>query len=104
MKKLLLTSAVIFLLACAPALGATYYVDAVNGDNLNNGTATETPWKTISYSATNSASGDIINVLPGLYNSANGEKFPINMGGTKEVVGTDPNSCTVECSAANDVF
>lgn len=31
----------------AYAAGSTYYIDSINGDDSNNGTSTESPWKTI---------------------------------------------------------
>lgn len=34
-----------FILMCAPAWGATYYIDFSSGANTNNGTSTDTPWK-----------------------------------------------------------
>ena len=75
-----------WLLLSGPILAATYYVDCVNG--LNSRTTIEaqnpaTPWKTITYASTMSASGAIISVAPGLYNQATGEAFPINLTGRK---------------------
>ena len=49
------------------ATAQTYYVDAVNGSNSNNGSE-KTPFKTISYAAARVKPGNTVIVMPGLYN------------------------------------
>jgi len=52
---------VIFVLACAPAWGATYYVDATRGSDGNAGTAAESAWKTVAkVNASTFSAGDSI--------------------------------------------
>jgi len=58
------------------------YVDATTGDNSRTTTEANdpsTPWKTITYASTMSASGYTINVAAGNYNAALGESFPITV-------------------------
>jgi hypothetical protein len=44
------------------------YVDAVNGDDANDGTATNTAWRTLQFSVTNAAAGMLVLAAPGVYN------------------------------------
>jgi hypothetical protein len=46
---------------------ATYYVDATNGNDSNNGLSPESAWKTIQKAANTVSAGDICLVLPGFY-------------------------------------
>jgi len=55
-------------LAAAPATAATYYLDAVNGSNGNNGTSQETAWEHISYAWSKVGPGDIVKLGSGTYN------------------------------------
>jgi PKD repeat protein len=48
MKRILLSSIVIFLLSLTQIYAATYYVDANNGHNSNDGLSMSTAWRTIS--------------------------------------------------------
>ncbi len=43
------------------------YVDAVNGDDANDGTATNTAWRTLQYAATHAAAGTLVLAAPGRY-------------------------------------
>lgn len=56
MKKIAL---IILLFACC-AQGATYYVDASEGSDENNGESWETPWKTIPYTWSDPRGGNTI--------------------------------------------
>jgi hypothetical protein len=58
---------------------ADFYVNVVSGDNTNLGTSEGSPWKNLSYAATQAASGATIHVREGLYNAAAGESFPITI-------------------------
>ena len=70
----------------ALATGATYYVDAVNGNDANPGTAAGTgfAWETITHAAANVPAGtpgtpNVIMVATGVYDvSTNFENYPIN--------------------------
>jgi hypothetical protein len=56
--------------------GGTYYVDAVNGSDANDGSS-EAPWKSITYGIAQNEV-DSLSVASGLYdNTSNGEVFPL---------------------------
>src|SRR5258708_29671770 len=58
---------------------AVYYVNALAGLNTNSGTQIS-PFKTITYAlSVAKRSGSTVHVLPGAYNVANGEVFPITV-------------------------
>lgn len=44
------------------------YVDAVNGDDANDGTATNTAWRTLQYAVNSAAAGTLVLAAPGTYN------------------------------------
>ena len=59
-----------------------YYVNAVTGDNGNDGRSADNAWKTINYGLTHVPSGDennpiTIRVAEGTYNADLGEEFPL---------------------------
>jgi hypothetical protein len=62
MKKFLVFISILFLAASLSANpGTTYYVDATGGNDDNNGTSTETPWKTVAkVNASSFSAGDSI--------------------------------------------
>lgn len=49
-----------------------YYV-SINGNNANNGLTPETAWQTIEYAISMVSSGDIINIMAGIYTPSNGQ-------------------------------
>lgn len=57
---------IITAIASVPAGAATYYVDAVNGDDSDPGTSTE-PWKTISHAKSQADYGDTVYLRDGNY-------------------------------------
>jgi parallel beta-helix repeat protein len=62
--KFILKASLILTLLFLTALysfAATYYVDATNGNNANNGSESS-PWKTLAYAVTRISGGDAINV------------------------------------------
>lgn len=63
---------------CAGIGGAHYYVDAASGLDTNPGTSEE-PFKTITHAVSIAGTDNIISVLPGTYNAALGETFPIRL-------------------------
>ena len=46
--EFLIIAILLSLITCSIGWSATYYVDATNGNDSNNGTSKSTPWKTIS--------------------------------------------------------
>lgn len=58
----------------------TYWVSATLGDDTHTGTEAE-PFKTITWAVNNSTPLDTIMVMPGTYDTALGENFPILLNG-----------------------
>src|SRR5678815_2735774 len=56
--------------------GMNYYV-ATNGSDVNSGTSTNTPWRTVQKAANTLAPGDIVLVRAGVYN----ERVTVNVSG-----------------------
>jgi len=81
MSKPTYLSIIILLVLSLPAFGAELWVDAVNGSDQNDGTSEEQAFKTITYAIGQASPAEkdpaTINVLPGTYDSALGESFPI---------------------------
>jgi hypothetical protein len=64
--------------------GTTYYVDGVNGNDINNG-GSATPWKTINKALSSvPLSGSIIRVRPGTYNGIS-SSYPIQFSRAGDV-------------------
>jgi hypothetical protein len=63
---LVFTSAACILFAAGVAKAATYYLDAVNGDDSNPGTS-EAPWQTLNKATSTVISGDTVIVRNGSY-------------------------------------
>lgn len=89
---------------------ATYYV-ATTGSNGNTPAQAQnpaTPWKTLTHAlAQPLATGDVIQVQPGTYDSVvNGETFPLSLVDGVTVKGdpNNPSSTTVTAPAGNAVF
>jgi|GEM_PF-1335880 len=55
-----------------------YYVSTTGSNEAGDGSVGN-PWQTITYASTQTGSGDTIHVLPGTYNAALGETFPITL-------------------------
>ncbi|MGD9141141.1 MAG: DUF1565 domain-containing protein [bacterium] len=72
------------------------FVDADNGNDSNNG-CMNLPLKTITHAMSETDSGTTVVVFPGVYDSDNGEDFPINMGIGRGVtlVGMDWENCII---------
>jgi len=79
MKMVKFTLIIIFfsVFCFLPAFAATYYVDAVNGNDGNSGLTTAEAWKRLTKATGSTAAGDTVYVKPGTYNAALGETFPI---------------------------
>ena len=79
------------------------YVNATTGDN--NRTTTEannpsTPWKTITYASTQSATGTTINVAAGTYNSVLGESFPVSLPAGVKLNSSVNSLATIDADSA----
>lgn len=73
-----------------PAIVYDYYVDVVNGDDTFVGSAAK-PFKTIMTAMGVALSGESVKVLPGLYDTANGETFPIMVPAGVVLIGDEAN-------------
>lgn len=56
---------------------ATYYVSPTGNNASANATSAATPWKTLTHAVNQATAGDMLVLLPGTYDTANGETFPI---------------------------
>jgi len=78
-----------------------YYVDAVHGNNANSGASPAQAWRTITraLSALPSTLGpaEVIHIAPGVYDSALGEAFPLNLMycPTVQLVGSGGSAVTI---------
>ncbi|MDD5594379.1 MAG: DUF1565 domain-containing protein, partial [Candidatus Margulisbacteria bacterium] len=90
--------AIIFLVPLSSAFAATYYVDAVNGNNANVGSQAA-PWRTLTKATGSTAANDTVYVKPGTYNAALGEAFPITIT-NRFFVATTTYQATIEESGA----
>lgn len=105
--KLVHTSMAAWMLSGAgthPALAATFYVNALSGDDTRGGNdaqSPDTPWKTLSRATAESLQpGDIISVAPGTYNTALGETFPISLPNGVAVVGAGRDQVFMDSDVA----
>lgn len=85
-KVVVLTITIFFIIGCTNLCKAadTWYVDAINGDNEDDGETREEAWKTITHAVGESGGGDTIIVLKGTYaynisDPPEGESFPITL-------------------------
>ncbi len=95
-----LLAGLVALLVSVPVMSAiaappvTYYVDAVNGSNSNDGTSTAEPFKTITKALSYSNAGGTVMIMPGVYDVANGETFPLVSSG-ESLKSTDGTATTI---------
>ncbi|HEU4521618.1 MAG TPA: right-handed parallel beta-helix repeat-containing protein, partial [Thermoanaerobaculia bacterium] len=78
------------------AFAATYFVNATTGNDANDGVTL--PWKTITRALTGveTVSGDTVSVAPGVYDSTNGESFPLVLkDGVSVVSQSGPGSTSI---------
>ncbi len=66
LRILFLRSLFLVVFISMPVYGATYYVDASNGNNSNPGTEAE-PWLTIQHAADTMVAGDTVYIKQGIY-------------------------------------
>lgn len=89
-------ASLLLLAACGGGSGSgggdpvvpTVYVDAVNGSNTTGTGEIDKPFKTIKRGLQGAAVGTVVRVLPGTYDAANGETFPIRPGFGVTIIGT----------------
>jgi len=77
----------------AGAVGTTYWVDAVNGNDANPGSEAE-PFKTITEALSYSNAGGTVMIRPGVYDQANGETLPLVSNG-ESLISTDGTATTI---------
>ena len=75
-----LLAILLYFILTSRVLGATYYVDSINGDDLNNGKYKTSAWKTIQHAANILEAGDTTIVMEGTYN----EKIVLRNSGNSE--------------------
>ena len=84
---------VLLLASCPPGAKPgpnEYYVDAASGSDLDAGSVAA-PFKTITHAISVAMSGDVIRVLPGTYDAANGEQFPVVVPPGVALIGDEAN-------------
>jgi hypothetical protein len=73
-----------------PYGGPDWYVDATFGSDVNSG-ALAAPFKSITKALGLATNGHTVHVAPGVYDTGNGEVFPIDVTGGVTVLGDEPN-------------
>ncbi|MCP3915289.1 MAG: DUF1565 domain-containing protein [bacterium] len=102
-EKLLFVPACLLSLGPSALAGNPYYVDAANGSAGGDGTVGN-PWLTITQAVGSgqfSSPGNVLIVLPGTYDAALGEVFPIGIPSGMEIDGPADGTAIVERSGAN---
>ncbi|MCP3916820.1 MAG: DUF1565 domain-containing protein [bacterium] len=75
-------------LLLTPAFANDVWVDATSGSNGNGGTSPVDAWQTLTYALDQLGPGPCtVHVLPGVYDTALGESFPLCPEGGQELVG-----------------
>ncbi|MBU1627853.1 right-handed parallel beta-helix repeat-containing protein, partial [bacterium] len=103
MKKEALLTTIIFILSfAAQGICMDYYVDVVNGSEENAGTAVDDAWKTITHALIHVLGTDAdpaaIHVAPGMYDTTNGESFPLALKNNVSLKGADKESTILDGS------
>ena len=79
-----------------PTQAATYYVDAVNGDDVNGVGTVETPWRTLTHALSMiSQAGVEVHVASGTYDAVLGEQFPLVMEPGVSLIGAAYAATTI---------
>ncbi|MEM6673412.1 MAG: right-handed parallel beta-helix repeat-containing protein [Planctomycetota bacterium] len=94
------------LLLAAPAFSQSeVWVDPVIGSDSASGTSPTDPWRTITYAALQVDEAGTIHLLPGTYDTATGESFPIALPAGVTVRGAgDAEEVVVRPSASESAF
>jgi hypothetical protein len=91
---------------CEPtSLPVDLYVNSISGkDSSDYGTASNTPWKTITYALSQISNGrHTVHVASGTYNKKLGETFPINMKDSVTLQGAGSNESIIDAGGLNTV-
>ncbi len=93
------------LLPAAPAGGATstWWVAPTGNDATGTGAKTA-PFRTITEALTHAVSGDAVKVLPGIYDTAAGESFPLSISGNIDILGVGPGRPKVRGNGVDSVI
>jgi len=98
---------------------ATYFVNAATGDDSRTSVEAQdstTPWKTLTRAIRGTAPdannpvnpdlspGDTIFVAPGMYDTANGEEFPLTLVDGVRIIGSGPGATTIHAGDDDSVF
>ena len=54
-----------------------FFVDPVNGEDVGDGREEDRPWRTLTYALAHVYGGPVIQLAPGEYSEASGERFPL---------------------------
>ncbi|NOZ78085.1 MAG: DUF1565 domain-containing protein [Acidobacteria bacterium] len=88
------------------AWAADYYVDT-GGSDGNDGLSTTSPWKTLTHALVQVASGDVIHVAAGTYDTSNnGETFPLALKDGVVILGDvdDPSQVVIRSPGGTSCF
>lgn len=83
----------------ATPAGADIYVDSPNGSDVDGTGSAQNPYKTITKALSEAQNGDVVTVQPGIYDTPNGETFPITIPDGVTLQGTDWTRCTIKVDA-----
>jgi hypothetical protein len=87
----LVLSLLLAMMPVMPAVGASasWWVSPTGSDATGTGARTA-PYRTITEALTHGADGDAVRVLPGVYNAAAGEVFPLVIPAGVDLIGVGP--------------
>ncbi|MCY3001144.1 MAG: DUF1565 domain-containing protein [Planctomycetota bacterium] len=90
------------VLSSTLAHAGDWYVDAVNGNDANSGSAANQPWRTITkaLNSTRTLQAERIHIAAGVYDAALGEQFPLEPWEGQALLGAGVGLTRVQSSAA----
>ncbi len=83
-------------LTASVAFPADVYVSSLTGNDVSGQGTTAAPWKSIGRAIVAVVPGDVIHVLPGVYDLLNGEFFPIVVPAGVDLVGRGANDAIID--------
>ena len=108
MRRVLSWALIVFLASGAPEVwAATFYVDGASGDDARTPAMAQnsaTPWKTLTHALANVTSGDDVQVASGLYDTALGEAYPLELQSGVAIEGAGKATTTLSAPAGSQVF